>query len=88
MRTTAAVLGMLILVLSPVAGASDSAGAPKIDRGKGVTVEDIWRGLKSAEQNIEREIPKIGPAIVETFKKITGKASDHSSFQTPEKQKK
>ena len=31
--------------------------------------------MKSAEQNIEKEIPKIGPAIGETVKKIMGKDS-------------
>ena len=89
MRTTAAIAGMLMLGLSPVAGvASVSADTEKTDKGKGVTVQDLWRGLKSAEQNIEREIPKIGPAIVDTFKKITGKESEKQPSQSPDKQKK
>ena len=74
MRTTAIIIGMLMLGLSLVAGAaSDAADAQKTDSSKGITVEDLWRGLKRAEQNIEKEIPKIGPAIVDTFKKITKK---------------
>jgi hypothetical protein len=74
MRTTAILIGMLMLGPSLVAGAaSDSADTQKTDSSKGITVEDLWRGLKRAEQNIEKEIPKIGPAIVDTFKKITKK---------------
>ena len=89
MRTMAIIIGMLMLGLSPVAGAaSDSADTQKTDRSKGITVEDLGRGLKSAEQNIEKEIPKIGPAIIDTFKKITGKESEKQSSQSPEKQKK
>ena len=55
---------------------------------KGMTLEDIGRGLKSAAQNVEKEIPKIGPAIGETVKKITGKDSDKSSNQSSSKEKK
>ena len=79
MRTTAILIGMLMLGPSLVAGAasaSDSAATQKTDSSKGITVEDLWRGLKRAEQNIEKEIPKIGPAIVDTFKKITKKESE------------
>lgn len=78
-----------MLGITSVAGAaSDSADTEKTDKSKGVTVEDLGRGLKSAEQNIEREIPKIGPAIIDTFKKVTGKESEKQSSQSPEKQKK
>jgi hypothetical protein len=80
---------MLMLGITSVAGAaSGSADTEKTDKSKGVTVEDLGRGLKSAEQNIEREIPKIGPAIIDTFKKITGKESEKQSSPSPEKQKK
>jgi hypothetical protein len=76
-----------MLGLSPVAGvASDSGDTQKTDS-KGITVEDLWSGLKRAEQNIEKEIPKIGPAIVDTFKKITKKDSEKQSSQSSEKQK-
>jgi hypothetical protein len=89
MRTTAVIVAILMLGLSPVAGvASDSADTQKADKSKGITVEDLGRGLKNAEQNIEKEIPKIGPAIGDTFKKITGKDSAKPSSQNPEKQKK
>ena len=87
--TIALIVAMLMLGVSPMMGAaSDSADTRKTDSTKGITVEDLWRGLKSAEQNIEREIPKIGPAIADTWKKITRKASKKSSSQGTEKQKK
>jgi hypothetical protein len=77
MRTTAILIGMLMLGPSLVAGAApDSADTQKTDSSKGITVDDLWRGLKRAEQNIEKEIPKIGPAIIDTFKKITKKESE------------
>ena len=55
---------------------------------KGTTLKDIGRGLKSAVQNVGEEIPKIGPAIGATFKKITGKESDKTSSQGSQKGKK
>jgi hypothetical protein len=80
---------MLMLGITSVAGAaSGSADTEKTDKSKGVTIEDVWRGVKRAGQNIEREIPKMGPAIVDTFKKITGKESEKQSSESPEKQKK
>ena len=71
-------------VAGPTLASSDNQ---KTDGGKGITVEDIGRGLKRAAQNVERAIPKIGPAIGETVKKIMGKGSDTQSAQSPEKQK-
>jgi hypothetical protein len=53
----------------------------KAEGNKGVTADDLGRGLKSAAQNVEKEIPKIGSAIGETFKKITGKRSDKKPAQ-------
>jgi hypothetical protein len=83
---------MVIMFLAAVgfnatAGAgSDSGDTKKTEEKKGITVDDLGRGLKSAEQNIEKEIPKIGPAIGETVKKLTGK--DKPSDQKPSKQDK
>ena len=89
MRRAAVIMLMLVLWLGQDAGAaSDSADTQKSQESKGITVDDLGRALKSAAQNIEREIPKIGPAIAETFKKITGKDSEKQSPQSPEKQKK
>jgi predicted PurR-regulated permease PerM len=69
----AAISVMLVLILGlSVPAASCAADTQKTDN-KGVTFADMWRGIKSAEQNIEKEIPKIGPAIIATFDKITGK---------------
>ena len=50
---------------SPPAGGAtaDSAEKEKPDPNKGLTLEDIGRGLQSAARNIENEIPKIGSAI-------------------------
>ncbi|MGH7205846.1 MAG: hypothetical protein ACREI2_06515 [Nitrospiraceae bacterium] len=89
MRRAAVIMLMLVLWLSQAAGAaSDSADTQKSEGSKGITVDDLGRALKSAGQNIEREIPKIGPAIGETVKKITGKDSEKQSPQSPEKEKK
>ena len=89
MRRIAGIILVLVLCLSQAAeAASDSGDTQKSKESKGITVEDLGRALKSAEQNIEREIPKIGPAIGETFKKITGKDSEKQSSQSPEKEKK
>jgi hypothetical protein len=89
MHRAAVIMLMLVLWLSQAAGAaSDSADTQKSQESKGITVDDLGRALKSAGQNIEKEIPKIGPAIGETFKKITGKDSEKESPQSPEKQKK
>ena len=87
-RIAAILIGILMPGLSPVTGtASDPGNTQKTDSSKGITVDDLWSGLKRAEQNIEKEIPKIGPAIVDTFKKITKKESEKPSSQSSEKQK-
>jgi len=89
MKKTCAILGLLLLGFSQTAeSAGNSAGNQKTEESKGITVEDLVRGLKSAEQNVEKEIPKIGPAIGETFKKITGKSSDNKPTQETPKDKK
>ena len=89
MRSAAVIMLMLVVWLSQAAwAASDSADTQKSQESKGITVDDLGRGLKSAAQNIEKEIPKILPAIGETFKKITGKDSEKQSAQSPEKEKK
>ena len=79
------IAAMLVLTMgSPVGAASDTADTHNTEKSRGVTFGDIWRGLKSAEQNIEKEIPKIGPAIARTFKKITGSTSDKKATQSPQ----
>ena len=65
-----------------------SAESQKAEGNKGITVDDLGRGLKSAAQNVEKEIPKIGSAIGETFKKITDKRSDKKpTHETPQDKK-
>ena len=65
-----------------------SAENQKAEGNKGITVDDLGRGLKSAAQNVEKEIPKIGSAIGETFKKITDKRSDKKPAQENSQDKK
>jgi hypothetical protein len=60
----------------------------KTEDSKGITVDDLGRGLKSAGKNIEQEIPKMGSAIGNAFKKITAKGSDKPLSQEPVKQDK
>jgi hypothetical protein len=74
---------LLLALAGPVAAASSTTDTPKTDS-KGVTLEDVWRGVKRAEQNIEKEIPKVGPAIVNTFNKIIGKAEKKNPSQSSE----
>ena len=66
---------------------SSSADRQNTEGSKGVTVDDLGRGIKSAAQNIEKEIPKIGSAIGCAFKKITEQGSGKSSSQEAGKQK-
>lgn len=60
---------------------SRSAERQNTGGSKGVTVDDLGRGVKSAAQNIEKEIPKMGSAIGNAFKKITQQGSGKSSSQ-------
>jgi hypothetical protein len=57
------------------------AESPQTERNKGLTVEDLARGVRSAAQNIEQEIPKIGPAIGKTVTSITGNSSEKKPTQ-------
>jgi hypothetical protein len=50
-------------------------------------VDDVGRGLKSATQNIEKEIPKIGSAIGETVKKFSGGGSEKRRRESQSKEK-
>jgi len=80
-----------LLVLSSIliSGAGlASAESQKEEGHKGITVDDLGRGLKSAARNVEKEIPKIGSAIGETFKKITDKRSDKRPTQEAPQNKK
>jgi len=79
------VLGLLLLGLSQtIVTASNSPENQKTETGKGTTVDDLARGINSTGQNVEEEIPKIGHAIGETFKKITEKSSGNKPAQRQE----
>ncbi len=78
-----AVLSFSALVQAAIAAESRTAEASK-----GLTVDDLGRGLKSAAKNVENEIPKIGAAIGNAVKKITEKGQDKPSSQLPAKQNK
>ena len=67
---------------------SASDGNRNTGSNSGVSVDDLGRGLKSAAQNIEKEIPKMGSAIGGAFKKMTEKGGKKTSSQEPMKQEK
>jgi len=85
------IIGCLVGVLSScaLAGSVLAASEPQqADRNKGVTIDDLTRGLRSAAQNIEKEIPKIGPAIGKTVKSIAGNSSEKTRSPNPPADKK
>src|SRR4249919_2036062 len=82
----AALLAFGVTQAAVAADESISAGNRKTEDSKGITVDDLGRGLKSAAHNIEKEIPKMGSAIGNAVKKITEKGSDKPSSQEPAKQ--
>jgi len=86
LRMTGCLLVLSSILISGTGLAS--AESQKAEGNKGITVDDLGRGLKSAAQNVEKEIPKIGSAIGETFKKITDKRSDKKSTQENPQDKK
>ena len=76
------------LVQAAAPDQSTTADSGKTGDGKGITVDDLGRGLKSAVNNIEKEIPKAGSAIGNVFKKITEKTPEKQSSHEPAKQSK
>ena len=65
------IAAVLAVGLTQAATASTSADKRNTEESKGHTVDDLGRGLKSTAKNVEKEIPKIGSAIGNAFKKIT-----------------
>ena len=82
-KSTAILIALLTACHIVLAGISPAAEAQKNDEHKGVTVDDLTHGLKSAAKNIENEIPKMGSAIGETFKNMTGKGSKKQTDDKP-----
>ena len=78
-------IGALVFGLAQAAVAADSSNS---GGNKGITIDDYARGLKSAANNIEKEIPKMGSAIGSGLKKITQKSPEKSSSQESGKQSK
>jgi hypothetical protein len=77
-RTIISIVALLVVGFSQAAAAASSTSPDnhKTGDGKGLTVDDLGRGLKSAANNIEKEIPKFGSAVGNAIKKITEKGSD------------
>jgi len=89
MKRTSIIVTLLLFGLSQTAESSSNAADNQQTEGsQGVTVDDMVRGLKSAAQNVEKEIPKLGSAIGNAVKKITEKEPIKPSSQEPSKQKK
>lgn len=95
MRCLPAAVCVLILgFAAPAMATGDEPEGHKKGSNQSITLDEIGRGLTSAAKNIGDEIPKIGPAIGETFKKVTGqdnakeKASTNSSAQGSKRQNK
>jgi hypothetical protein len=78
-RTVIIVAALLVLGLTQAAASSTAADNPKTGNGTGITIDDLGRGLKSAANNVEKEIPKIGSAIGNAVKKITEKGSEKTA---------
>ena len=85
-RTIIIIAALWVVGFSQAAAAASSTSPDnhKTGDGKGLTVNDLGRGLKSAANNIEKEIPKFGSAIGQAVKKITEKGSDKSAKENPQ----
>ena len=87
MRTVVFLLLLTFLMLAALpsvsSATSESTDTDKIGPNQVLTLENIGRGIKSAAKNIEEEIPKIGPAIGETFKKVTGSDKEKDQPKAP-----
>ncbi len=82
------VMLVAILSISGLIQTVIAAESRTTEERKGLTVDDLGRGLKSAAKNVEQEIPKIGSAIGSAVKKITEKGQDKPSSHKAAKQNK
>ncbi len=82
------VMIVVMLSFSGLIQAAIAAESRSTEERKGLTVDDLGRGLKSAAKNVENEIPKIGSAIGNAVSKIREKGQDKLSSQKPAKQNK
>jgi peptidoglycan hydrolase CwlO-like protein len=79
------IMVVAVLSFSAFVQAAIAAESRTAEESKGLTVDDLGRGLKSAAKNVENEIPKIGSAIGSAFKKISEKGSEKPAPQKPTK---
>jgi L-asparaginase/Glu-tRNA(Gln) amidotransferase subunit D len=79
------IIGWLVwlLILSSGGTVAEAVDSQQVEGHKGLTVDDLTRGVRSAAQNIEKEIPKIGPAISKTVKSVAGNSSEKTQPQKP-----
>lgn len=89
-RMVMIIAALSVLGLTQPAATASSTSADNHNTGgnTGITVDDLGRGLKSAAKNIEKEIPKMGSAIGNAVKKVTGKGPETPSSHEPAKQSK
>jgi hypothetical protein len=87
MHKTVIVLPALLLIVgltqTTTAASSAPGNDPNTQGSKGVTVDDLGKGLKSAAHNIEKEIPRMGSVIGNALKKITDKRPGTRSSEDP-----
>jgi hypothetical protein len=83
MRTIMLVTLLVVGLYTTIGAAADSADNEKAGPNKGLTLQDIGRGLQSAARNIGDEIPKIGPAIGNMFKQSSDKEKQSGKPSAP-----
>lgn len=82
------VLFWIMTVLLAMGSVTSAADSQQTERGKGLTVDDLVRGARGAAQNIEQEIPKIGPAVGKALKSISANSSGKTQPQPQTSDKK
>ncbi len=88
MRTALIVCALMMSLWVGAEAASETAEKKGPEPSKGLTLQDIGRGLQSAANNIGNEIPKIGPAIGKMFKPDDDQKKDsHKPSPSPSKEK-
>jgi hypothetical protein len=88
MRTAILVCVLMMSLWVGAEAASETAENKRSEPHKGLTLQDIGRGLQSAANNIGNEIPKIGPAIGKMFKQDEDKKKESQKpFPSPSKEK-
>ncbi len=88
MRTALIVCALMMSLWVGAEAASETVEKKGPEPNKGLTLQDIGRGLQSAANNIGDEIPKIGPAIGKMFKPDDDQKKDsHNPSPSPFKEK-